>query len=71
MENDNQGFYQGSFVRFLGFRVEKLFSLVSFFIMNDFDVSGCVRTLRSYLGKMWAKFLKFPVVAKLDLIFKW
>jgi hypothetical protein len=31
MKNDNQGFYQGNFVRFLGFKVEKLVSLVSFF----------------------------------------
>jgi hypothetical protein len=41
MKNDNQGFYRGSFVRFLEFRVEKLVSLVSFFITNDFDVSLC------------------------------
>ncbi len=31
MKNDNQGFYQSSFVRFLEFRVEKLVSLVSFY----------------------------------------
>jgi hypothetical protein len=51
MKNDNQGFYQGSFVRFLGFGVEKLVSLVSFLFMNDFDVSGCVRPIRSLFGQ--------------------
>jgi hypothetical protein len=35
-KNDNQGFYQSNFVKFLEFRVEKLVSLVRFFkIMND------------------------------------
>jgi hypothetical protein len=51
MKSDNQGFYQGSFVRFLKFRVEKLVSLVSFFIMNDFDVSSYVRLTRSLFGQ--------------------
>jgi hypothetical protein len=51
MKNDDQGFYQGSFVKFLGFRVENLVSLVSFFIMNDFDVSDCVRFIRSLFGQ--------------------
>ncbi len=51
MKNDNQGFYQGSFVRLLEFRVEKLVSLVSFFIMNDFHVSSYVRPIRSLFGQ--------------------
>jgi len=51
MKSDNEGFYQGSFVRFLEFRVEKLVYLVSFFIMNDFDVSSYVRLIRSLFGQ--------------------
>jgi hypothetical protein len=52
MKNDNQGFNQSNFVRFLEFRVEKLVSLVRFFlIMNDFDVSSYVRPIRSSFGQ--------------------
>jgi hypothetical protein len=52
MKNDNQGFYQINFVRFLEFRVGKLVSLVRFLkIMNDIDVSSYVRPIRSLFGQ--------------------
>jgi len=72
MKNDNQGFYQGSFVRILGFRVEKLVVLVRFFILWMILMLVVVWDLLGpYLGKMWPKFLKFPTMAKIDLLFKW